>query len=596
MDFGSWRARGGRGMRGGSRGPYTRGRGRGRGRGTRDRFVDEATGEKKHMERPYSRPTSFSSNFSRDRSFTSTGQSAEFVLTGYPSDTAYPEMTEFLNSATPRFRWEKVVFKPNQTFLTVSSRDRAGVLSLHEKVLKGQKVQVSESDSKADFHPLSSKDKDVLSQYLRTKFDAKNQALNLEGMVAALSSSLRGGNFNNSRFVSMLGEVIASNCRDIKTINLASNDIESLASFHNFHQYAPVLANLALHANKIASFQELDNLRGYCLTLNELTLARNPIEQSTHEQIYHYEVSRRFPKLKLLDKQLIKQAIEFQLPSSISGESLAPPTRGSFFDSETTATLCTAFVIKYFQTYDSDSRGDSLVPVYAPTATFSLTVSADIPQVELPAEYGNLSRNLLETQVSLPPIPSTTSNTSSSSSSSSVSSLSSSSSSSFASSSSTSSASLHSAPSSILKMSEVESTVKTKPLHIATALDQLPKTKHSVSDFVADCFVLPMMQSSSSMPKLIYCGLNGVFLETVTGVIRSFSRTFILMPPSQQASIIKWPAVIVNDQLFIGPAVGQKQPTLSFASSSSSTSTASTPSFSSDLSVSSSGTLGLNLM
>jgi hypothetical protein len=96
----------------------------------------------------------------------------------------------------------------------------------------------------------------------------------------------------------------------VKTISLAGNDLENLSAFRSFHTSAPCVANLALYNNRLHAFTELDHLRGYGLTLNELMLQNNPMMASVHEHVYHYEVARRFPKLKVLDQKPVRQPIE----------------------------------------------------------------------------------------------------------------------------------------------------------------------------------------------------------------------------------------------------------------------------------------------
>jgi len=119
-----------------------------------------------------------------------------------------------------------------------------------------------------------------------------------------------------------------------------------------------------------------------------------------------------------------------------------------------------------------------------------------------------------------------------------------------ASTSSSSSSSSSSASSS--SSSGSSSFIKVGPLHITYALEQFPKTKHNVKDFIADVFLVHV-----SGTKLLNISIRGNFLETTSNMIYSFTRIFVLTPPSsaseQQAQ--GWPGYVLNDQLTISNVV-----------------------------------------
>ncbi len=98
--------------------------------------------------------------------------------------------------------------------------------------------------------------------------------------------------------------------------------------------------------------------------------------------------------------------------------------------------------------------------------------------------------------------------------------------------------------------------LKVGQLQAVHALSELPKTRHDTKAFVADVFTVPQ----SSGPALLSVALRGTFIEVATNNIRAFHRIFLLTPPTQDAAAKQWPALIVNDQLFIGDVIGQAPP------------------------------------
>jgi hypothetical protein len=78
--------------------------------------------------------------------------------------------------------------------------------------------------------------------------------------------------FSNKTFINELCNTIQIVCKDVKTINLASNNISTLVGFSRLIVCAPSLINLSLSSNMLSTLDELEYLIGYKDTMNELIL------------------------------------------------------------------------------------------------------------------------------------------------------------------------------------------------------------------------------------------------------------------------------------------------------------------------------------
>lgn len=363
---------------------------------------------------------------------------------------------------------------------------------------------------------LSAASRDKLRGFIGVKYSAEAKYLNLEGCCEQLQEALGGlASFQNSRFVQEILAIISDNCPDVKTINLSGCGIDSLVCFRPLSKVARGLANLCFSNNNIASLSELDNIRGYADTLHELILAGNPCAGGTSLQMYQHRIRQRFPKLALLDGQPPKPVIQFDLPA-INQSTDVPKDCGSFFDDGSTQQTVTAFVNQYFPLYDSNRQG--LLQAYSKNACFSVSVSRSVRLGHLPEPYTTNSRNFLRHS---------------------------------------STASTHSTHSSSSSSADAEATkaaalLQTTPLHIVYKLDSMPRTQHNLADFIADSLVLPTKTSSGGENVLQVC-VAGTFTETDTNTLREFHRVFLIVP-SSPADNSQWPAVILNDQLYIHEA------------------------------------------
>jgi len=252
------------------------------------------------------------------------------------------------------------------------------------------------------------------------------------------------------------------------------------------------------------------------------------LSSAIDKYVLHHELVERFPNIKLIDNVSPQSAIKFPIPQNITAAVNPFPVKGSFFDSQNSQVTSANFINRYFQIFDSEdtSHRQKLYGVYTPHSCFSLAITAGI-RGTVHEQFLKSNRNFHESTHSLAKLSQVSISASSSSSSSS----------SFSNSSSSSNST-----------GATTSFIKVGPLHITYALEQFPKTKHNVKDFIADVFLVPV-----SGTKLLNVSIRGNFLEAASNVIYSFHRIFVLTPPSSEQA--HWPALVLNDQLTISNVV-----------------------------------------
>jgi len=85
-------------------------------------------------------------------------------------------------------------------------------------------------------------------------------------------------------------------------------------------------------------------------------------------------VQRILPTIKQLDRQIVPEVIQFDLPSAV--QRALPPVSGPYGDDTRPTAL--SFVKRFFQFYDN--ARDQLLNVYDPQAYFSLQITTLMPR------------------------------------------------------------------------------------------------------------------------------------------------------------------------------------------------------------------------
>ncbi len=417
-------------------------------------------------------------------------------VSGYPEDLTYEEFVQFLTNFGPRnFRFVRLDFKAQRSRLQVQSGDAQAILALTGKSIRPTFSLLVEHATSG--RPLQPHEKDSLRTVIKAKFIKEANTLDLSNLEAQMPRV----DFNNKMFVNEIGIIIAEEFPQVATASFANNRITSLAGFSRLSYSVPALINFSFENNLLTQLEQLDHLLGFRDSMRELILKGNPVVQSfsTEPLLYHHLISALFPNLQILDGDLLRPIIEFDLPPMKSLSALPAP-QGSFFESDSALSISKAFIEKYFEIYDNKNERQKLVSVYHENAQFSLSAASDVKFALLPAEYSNINRNILALG---------TRNRSSAS----------------------------------------AALLRTGPVLIAASLAGLPSSRHDVAAFTADVFFPPLSQGS---PNLLFINLRGSFLETDSSTIRSFHRVFLCGPPTADSTSKGWAVSVVNDELFIG--------------------------------------------
>ncbi|KAJ3867011.1 hypothetical protein EV359DRAFT_35403 [Lentinula novae-zelandiae] len=337
----------------------------------------------------------------------------------------------------------------------------------------------------------------------------------------------------------------------VQSLNLAKNRLSG-QHLSLLSHYLPGLVNLSLQDNDLKTYRDLDAISGRkdkLVGLKELLLAGNPLREEMIKkdaEQFKNEVSRRFPSLMTLDGQTIAQISfdVFQEPNKLSTGVQKPSS--TTFPVEMSGSLIVGvdgallsnFLVRFFSAYDSQRA--ALKDVYDSTATFSYSCNTSIPERarilalhhKLPnqrklewgpwLDQGNTgSRNLMRLA--------------------------------------------HSHEKQVQRLLIGGEA-------IAAYVSTLPSTKHDISGpaekFCVDCF--PVAQGGM-MGLLVM--VHGEFTELPAEGLRSFDRTFVLIPAPEasRAKSSGWDVVIISDQWTIraysspdawkpGPMVVQPDP------------------------------------
>ncbi|KAJ3995862.1 hypothetical protein F5050DRAFT_1799946 [Lentinula boryana] len=339
----------------------------------------------------------------------------------------------------------------------------------------------------------------------------------------------------------------------VQSLNLAKNHLSG-QHLSLLSHYLPGLANLSLQDNDLKSYRDLDFVSGRkdkLVGLKELLLAGNPLREEMIKrdvEQFKNEVSRRFPSLMTLDGQPIAQ-ISFDVSREPNKPTTTVPEPFSTtFPVEMSGSLIVGvdggllsnFLVRFFSTFDSQRA--ALKNAYDSAATFSYSCNTSIPERartlalhhKLPnqrklewgpwLDKGNAgSRNLLRLA--------------------------------------------HSHEKQVQRLFIGGEA-------IANYVSTLPITKHDISGppekFCVDCFPV----AHGGMMGLLVM-VHGEFTELPAEGLRSFDRTFVLVPAPEgsRAKLSGWDVVIISDQWTIraysssdawkpGPMVVQPDPAL----------------------------------
>ncbi|KAF9448656.1 NTF2-like protein [Macrolepiota fuliginosa MF-IS2] len=376
---------------------------------------------------------------------------------------------------------------------------------------------------------------DAWRKLVNKRYDPNTRFLNLESVIddeiVKKHSLTPPGYGGDSRTAAVIFKLAGQLKPEVQTLSLANNNLSGMHLIY-LDRYLPKLRNLSLQGNALKTWRDLDPVgarRDKMKHLRELVLVGTPLRDMEYKNgrgdRYRGEIARRFLALEVLDSEAITQ-IGFTNDSGPGPTPVVPKPSATTFPFEmgpsfitgVDGVLVSSFLFRFFQLFDTQRGG--LLDVYDPQANFSYCCNTNIParaRIEnlhntLPNQRkllwdlwlnnsGGGSRNLNRPQVSVD------------------------------------------------KMVEV---LHTGPAKIVTAQTALPETKHDVQGamhkFVVDAFPVPHGQGNA-----LLLTLHGEFMEVRSQGLRSFDRSFILLPAAEgsRAKLAGWDVVILSDQLTI---------------------------------------------
>ncbi|KAF8813361.1 NTF2-like protein [Phlegmacium glaucopus] len=316
---------------------------------------------------------------------------------------------------------------------------------------------------------------------------------------------------------------------EVQTLSLANNNLTGML-LNQLCRYLPNIVNLSLENNNIRDKKEISMIVSRpekMPHLRELILIGNPVREQAYKVgtggKYRSDMVRRFPSLTFLDKEVISQ-ISFDSPQSAApsfpvekpNATSFPFEMGPSFVTGVDGSVVSNFLVRFFNAFDSQRH--LLIDAYDPSATFSFSANTAIP-TRARLEGFHSSRDMpnqrkLDWKTWLD-----------------------------------GSRNLSRIGGDPLKTLE--------NLHIGSeqvmkALTSLPPTRHDIGGpaekFCLDSFPVPHGQSMG-----LLLTVHGQFTEVGTGGIRSFDRTFMLVPApdTSRAKLNGWNVVILSDQWII---------------------------------------------
>lgn len=234
---------------------------------------------------------------------------------------------------------------------------------------------------------------EMLRNFLSSRYNEQAKYLDLQALrhdQYLVSNNLFSSASTESKmFVALMK--VAEDLRNVETVSLADNDLIDVNWVTTLAQTYPGLKNLSLANNRIAGMRGLEPWRHKFRQLRELILAGNPLV--TNEPTYKDQVLRMFPRLVILDGQVVRDE------SQLDVLRLPQPVRQTFFENPDIQSMATGFVANYFRLFDEDRQ--QLLQLYDDASTFSLSVNSGAPRVLISnpkpqswSAYISLSRNL----------------------------------------------------------------------------------------------------------------------------------------------------------------------------------------------------------
>lgn len=235
---------------------------------------------------------------------------------------------------------------------------------------------------------------EMLRGFLESRYNPSASILdlqNLKGDQYLISNNLFSSASTSSKMFPALMKVAGENIKQVDTVNLADNALSDVVPITTLAQTFPDLKNLSLANNNINNTRVFENWRQKFRSLRELVLSNNPL---TYQPNYKDEIMKLFPRLIMLDGQIIRDESQIENPR------LPLPIKTIFFEDGSVEQMATGFVTNYFDLFDNNRQ--QLLQLYDMSSQFSLSLNSIAPRApgtSGPSNWSSyipISRNLMK--------------------------------------------------------------------------------------------------------------------------------------------------------------------------------------------------------
>lgn len=220
----------------------------------------------------------------------------------------------------------------------------------------------------------------ILSDFLKYRYNTNTKFLNLS-MVKTDPTLVEKRFFVDlstaSKFFLALLKTAKEINLEVLSIDLSSNEISEFSLVNFLASTFPVLRNLSLLNNNLASIKPFETLSCKLLHLRELIITGNPFLSCCNDQKSLEDMKikfmRLFPMLVVLNNETLRD--ENLLTRNLSFTSIRP--QAVFFENEEIKNIVTNFITNFYSLWDS-KRSDLMV-LYQNESQFSVQVDTSHP-------------------------------------------------------------------------------------------------------------------------------------------------------------------------------------------------------------------------
>jgi nuclear RNA export factor len=395
--------------------------------------------------------------------------------------------------------------------------------------------------------PPGSKIIPALQTFVKSRWNPHVKLCDLSNMQqdSALMSAGIGDAFGETKKTTTgdkLGAVICkllgNECPGLISLRLDRCNLKSFEPFATLFQTCPTLQNLSVAWNRISSLDDLLPLRN--APLRELVLLGNPVRErdinnaskrlgsfndptQSESSRYRSAVVSIFPQLQILDD--LPVGLQEEEDEKPSGSIAGLPVLSGFVDGEETNGLLRDFLGRFFPLFDSNR--EMLKSLYHPThSRFSVIVSTKPPPNRQGRGRGDDVSDWFKWNKSLSRYPASESTS-------------------------------IQGPTSVGRSDRRITHTFEGGEAIVKAFSGMPSTRHPGMEGMSSTFLVDAWQMSvplsNEMLEALFVSIHGEFIEPRANSVKSFDRTFILIPSAQGSEAFNagWGYMILNDELCV---------------------------------------------